>query len=107
MKAWQNDFTRTLQITSPIVQAPMLGVTTHEMVAQISNCGGLGSLPVGGLSPEQTLVLIRKTKALTDKPFAINLFAHDTPEPDPVQNSLTARFQALAQQQDNNELINL
>jgi len=57
----------------------MLGITTPEMVAAVSNAGGLGSLAVGGLSPETTLQLIRKTKSLTKKPFAVNLFVHDIP----------------------------
>lgn len=73
---WQNNLTALLNIKYPIVQAPMLGVTSPEMVAAISNSGGLGSLPVGGLSPEKTLELIQKTKALTSNPFAVNLFAH-------------------------------
>jgi len=74
---WQNSFTALTGIKHPIVQAPMLGVTSPEMVAAISNSGGLGSLPVGGLSPEKTLELIQKTKLLTSKPFAVNLFAHN------------------------------
>ncbi|UUC45066.1 NAD(P)H-dependent flavin oxidoreductase [Flavobacterium cerinum] len=72
--------TEKLQIRYPIVQAPMLGVTTPEMVAAIANEGGLGSLPVGGLSPEKTTELIRKTKQLTSYPFAVNLFAHTIPD---------------------------
>lgn len=69
----------TLQVAYPIIQAPMLGVSTPEMAAAVSNGGGLGSLPVGGLSPDATLQLIRKTKRLTPKPFAVNLFTHDIP----------------------------
>ncbi len=65
-----------LQLKYPIIQAPMLGITTPEMAAAISNEGGLGSLPVGGLSPETAYDLIQKTKQLTNKPFAVNLFAH-------------------------------
>ncbi|RVU00411.1 nitronate monooxygenase [Mucilaginibacter limnophilus] len=65
-----------LNINDAIVQAPMLGITTPAMVAAASNAGILGSLPVGGLSPERTLELIKETKALTDKAFAVNLFAH-------------------------------
>src|SRR4051794_28246209 len=76
---WKNEFMQKLGIDYPVIQAPMLGVTTPEMVAAISNKGGLGSLPVGGLSPQQTAVLIQKTKALTNKPFAVNLFAHNLP----------------------------
>jgi nitronate monooxygenase len=77
---WQNRLTQLLDIQYPIIQAPMLGVTSPEMVAAISNIGGLGSLPVGGLSPEKTLEQIKKTKLLTDRPFAVNLFAHDLPQ---------------------------
>ncbi len=58
----------------------MLGVTTPQMVAAVSNNGGLGSLPVGGLSPEATRELIRKTRSLTAGPYAVNLFAHETPD---------------------------
>jgi nitronate monooxygenase len=81
MNNWKSALTSLLQIQYPIVQAPMLGVTTPAMVAAIANEGGLGSLPVGGLSPSQTVELIRKTKALTQKPFAVNLFANVVKEP--------------------------
>ncbi len=73
---WSNKLTELLNISYPIVQAPMLSVSTPAMVAAISNKGGLGSLPVGGLSKEKTTALIRQTKALTTKLFAVNLFAH-------------------------------
>lgn len=84
---WENQLTKTARIHYPVIQAPMLGVTTPEMVAAVSNEGGLGSLPVGGLSPEKTKELIRKTKSLTQKPFAVNLFAHSLPETD-TENAL-------------------
>ena len=71
------DITQLFTIQYPIIQAPMLGVTSPAMVAAVSNNGGLGSLPVGGLSPEKTRQLIQETKSLTGKPFAVNLFAHD------------------------------
>ncbi|GAB3697516.1 nitronate monooxygenase family protein [Spirosoma flavus] len=76
-----NSLTQLLQIDYPIIQAPMLGVTTPAMVAAIANEGGLGSLPVGGLSPQKTAELIRQTKAKTNKPFAVNLFTHSTRDP--------------------------
>ncbi|AXI03032.1 NAD(P)H-dependent flavin oxidoreductase [Aquirhabdus parva] len=90
---WQNGLTQLLGITYPIIQAPMLGVTTPEMVAAVSNLGGLGSLPVGGLSPEKTLALIKKTKSLTQRPFAVNLFAHDVP----TDASAFAHAQSMAE----------
>ncbi|MEX6689737.1 nitronate monooxygenase [Danxiaibacter flavus] len=76
---WKNTVTDLLRIDYPIVQAPMLGVSTPEMVAAVSNAGGLGSLPVGGLSATVVADLIQKTRALTHKPFAVNLFAHSIP----------------------------
>ncbi len=76
---WKNTVTDLLRIDYPIVQAPMLGVSTPAMVAAVSNAGGLGSLPVGGLSASAVADLIQKTKALTKKPFAVNLFAHSIP----------------------------
>lgn len=75
-----HEFLRLSGVRYPIVQAPMLGVTTPEMVAAVAEAGGLGSLPVGGLSPEKTEELIRQTRKLTSKPFAVNLFAHRIPE---------------------------
>ena len=72
--------TQTLNIKYPVIQSPMLGVTTPQMAAAISNAGGLGSLPVGGLVPDRTLALIQQTKALTNKPFAVNLFTHPIPD---------------------------
>lgn len=82
---WNNALTQILKIKYPLVQAPMLGVSTPEMVAAVSNEGGLGSLPVGLQSPEKTRELIIKTKTLTDKPFSVNLFAHDIPTIEPTQ----------------------
>ncbi|MDJ1481225.1 nitronate monooxygenase [Cytophagaceae bacterium YF14B1] len=77
---WNNSLTQLLYIDYPIVQAPMLGVSTPEMAAAASNAGALGSLAIGGLSPETAQQLIRKVKALTNKPFAVNLFAHPIPD---------------------------
>jgi nitronate monooxygenase len=77
---WPDQISKTLNIQYPIIQAPMLGVGTPEMAAAVSNAGGLGSLPVGVLPAERVQELIRKTKGLTSKPFAVNLFVHDVPD---------------------------
>jgi nitronate monooxygenase len=80
-----------LSVTYPIIQAPMLGVTTPAMVAAVANTGGLGSLPIGGLSPAKASELIRATKSKTGKPFSVNLFAHDTTipaDPDAIEHML-------------------
>ena len=60
----------------PIIQAPMGGgPSTPELVAAVSNAGGLGSLGASYLAPDQIVEAIRRTRALTDKPFNVNLFA--------------------------------
>ncbi|KYR03174.1 hypothetical protein DLAC_00678 [Tieghemostelium lacteum] len=67
-----------LNIKYPIIQSPMLGVTSPQMVASSCECGILGSLPLGGMSKEQTRDVIKKTKTLTDKRFAVNLFTNSS-----------------------------
>ena len=84
---WDNTLTRLLQIKFPIIQAPMLSVTSPKMVAASSNFGVLGSLPLGGLAPEKCNELIQQTRQLTHQPFAVNLFAHSLPEIDTTEIS--------------------
>ena len=72
-----------LGIKYPIIQGSMAWVTNAEMVAAISNAGGLGTLgPNAGSNsitrdPNETgdrmRAQIKKVKSLTDKPFAINI----------------------------------
>ncbi|MDB5763878.1 MAG: 2-nitropropane dioxygenase [Herminiimonas sp.] len=68
----------------PIIQAPMAGgATTPELVAAVSNAGGLGSLAAPLLSPQTILEQAEKIRELTQRPFAINLFIQQTPQPTP------------------------
>ncbi len=70
-----NEATKRLHVQWPILQAPMAGgVTTPELVAAVSNAGGLGSLGAGYMSGEQIRSAVRAIRQLTDKPFAVNLF---------------------------------
>jgi nitronate monooxygenase len=71
-----------LQLTKPIVQAPMAGVATPALAAAVSNEGGLGSLGIGAMNVETARKAIRDTKALTDKPFNVNVFCHQPARPD-------------------------
>jgi len=74
---------RTLGIDTPIIQAPMAGgTTTPELVAAVSNAGGLGSIGAGYLSAEAIEETVAATRALTDKPFALNLFVPSEPAVD-------------------------
>ena len=47
--------------------------TSIELVAAVSNAGGFGVLGAAELSPEQILEAARDIKALTSKPFGIDL----------------------------------
>jgi nitronate monooxygenase len=60
----------------------MAGATTPELVAAVSNARGLGSLGASTLDPEGLRAEIRRIRELTDRPFAVNLFApHERLEP--------------------------
>jgi nitronate monooxygenase len=72
----RNDLLMKLGLDHPIIQAPIAGgPTTPELVAAVSGAGGLGSLGAAYLSPSQIAEAIRNIRALTDKPFNVNLFA--------------------------------
>lgn len=74
--AWsRNRLTELLGVEHPIVQAPMASVTTPELVAAVSNAGALGSLGAATLSPDALRETIAAIRSLTDRPFAVNLFA--------------------------------
>lgn len=77
---WQNNISQVLDIKYPIIQAPMFGVSTPEMVAAASNANCLGSLALGDMSGNDCSKLIRATKQLTDRSFAVNIFVHQIPE---------------------------
>jgi len=65
-----------LDIALPIIQAPMAGgFTTPELIAAVSNAGGLGSIGAALLTPESLCEIIQATRALTSKSFSVNLFA--------------------------------
>jgi nitronate monooxygenase len=79
-----NSLLALLGIQKPIIQAPMAGVSTPALAAAVSNAGGLGSLGVGAMNAEAARKVIRDTKALTDKPFNINVFCHSPATADPA-----------------------
>jgi nitronate monooxygenase len=73
--------TAMFDIRYPIVLAGMAGgLTTPQLVAEVSNAGGLGILGAARLSPEQTGQQVRAIKSMTDKPFGVN-FLIAPPEP--------------------------
>jgi len=62
-----------LGIELPIIQAPMGGVAGPALAAAVSNAGGLGSLPLWRAEIDALRRVVRETRALTQRPFAVNL----------------------------------
>jgi NAD(P)H-dependent flavin oxidoreductase YrpB (nitropropane dioxygenase family) len=76
--------TQILGIEHPVVQGGMQWVATAELAAAVSNAGGLGivsALTAG--SPENLVREIRRCKALTDRPFGVNLTILPSIKPPP------------------------
>ena len=80
-----------LEVQHPIMLAGMGGVSYAELVAAVSNAGGYGVLGMAGRTPEFIRDEMRKVKALTDKPFGVDLLAA-SPE------SLTASVEIIIQE---------
>ncbi|AXI10729.1 2-nitropropane dioxygenase [Oceanobacillus zhaokaii] len=71
-----NKLSEIMNVEIPIIQAGMAGgITTPELVAAVSNEGALGTIGAGYLSASSLKEAIRGVKSLTNKPFAVNLFA--------------------------------
>lgn len=62
-----------LNIKYPIIQGGMANIATGEFAAAVSNAGGLGLIASGGFDAERIREEIQKCRALTDKPFGVNL----------------------------------
>jgi nitronate monooxygenase len=75
----------TADLEVPIVQAPMAGgPSTVALAAAVSEAGGLGFLAAGYKTVEDVGAEIESLRALTDRPFGINLFAGPGQVGDPV-----------------------
>ena len=65
--------TELLNIDYPIFQGAMAQISTSSLVGAVSEAGGLGIIASGGMTAEQLTEEIRKTRAITNKPFAVNI----------------------------------
>ena len=66
-----------LGIEHPIIQAGMAGSSTSaELVAAVSNAGGLGILGCLGRTADEAVVDIRRIRMLTNRPFGVNFVLH-------------------------------
>jgi nitronate monooxygenase len=69
------------KIEHPIVLAPMAGAMDWELAAEVSEAGGLGSLPVAMLDERKMREQIANIRTRTRKPINLNFFCHMPPIP--------------------------
>lgn len=74
-----------LNIKHPIFLAPMAGVSTAKLAAEVADQGGLGALGLGASSISSALQHIQATQALTTAAFQVNFFCHQTQSADAIQ----------------------
>ena len=75
MPQWNNNrLTAKLGVDYPIVQGPLGGLSSQKLVAAVSNFGGLGSFGALNLTPDEIRDVIAELRALTSRPFAVNLW---------------------------------
>lgn len=66
--------TELLGITYPVLQGGMFYVSTPELVAAVSNAGGMGILSSAMYpEPEAFRAALKATRALTDRPIGVNM----------------------------------
>ena len=68
-----NRVTKLFGIEFPLIQAGMIWCSGWELASAVSNAGGLGIIGAGSMYPEVLKAQIKKCKAATNKPFAVNL----------------------------------
>ncbi|MBI4292102.1 MAG: nitronate monooxygenase [Betaproteobacteria bacterium] len=69
-----------LEIELPIALGGMGSVYSPDLVAAVSQAGGLGAMGCHNLSPEQIRAGTAAIRAGTDKPFALNFLVFDAKE---------------------------
>jgi len=73
MISFQNRVTQLFNIDYPIFQAGMIWASGWKLASAVSNAGALGIIGSGSMYPEVLREHIRKCKAATTRPFAVNV----------------------------------
>jgi nitronate monooxygenase len=86
-----NRVTRLLGIRYPIVQGGMMWVGRAELASAVSNAGGLGLLTaLTQPTPDALSAEIERCRAMTDRPFGVNLTILPSASPPPYEAYLDA-----------------
>ena len=76
-----------LGVELPLVQAPMAGISSPALAAQVANAGALGSLAFGASDPAGARALLAASRELTGRSLNLNVFCHRPPRRDPVREA--------------------
>lgn len=71
--SFDNRITRLLGVKYPIVQAPMGWIAQAQLASAVSNAGGMGIIETSSGELDAIRDEIAKMRALTDKPFGVNI----------------------------------
>jgi nitronate monooxygenase len=81
MSTFRTALSDMLGIEYPILQSGMGSIAGPELVAEVCRAGGLGILAGLNLAPDDLRQRIRRVRALTDRPFGVNLWLHSELRP--------------------------
>jgi enoyl-[acyl-carrier protein] reductase II len=68
-----NPVCQLLGIIYPVIQAGMVWCSGWRLASAVSEAGGLGLIGSGSMDPETLLLHINKARAVTQKPFGVNI----------------------------------
>jgi len=88
----ENKLTKLLNIGYPIIQGGMAGISESKLVSAVSNSNGLGTIGAGLMPASWLEQEIVKTRQLTEKPFAVNLFMQNPKVEEIVKTIIKNKF---------------
>ncbi|MBV1876764.1 MAG: nitronate monooxygenase [Pseudomonadales bacterium] len=94
MSALRTPLCEKLGIDYPIFQAGMGYVARYELAAAVSAAGGLGCIGSGYMTPDVLVEEIAKLRAITDRPFGVNILFG---RPSQQDNKHDAHIERMAQ----------
>ena len=93
---FENSLCELLGIRHPVLLAGMAGgPTTPELVAAVSEAGGLGAFGLAGMSLDAVTEAVSRACALTDRPIAVNVLVAPPTPPDPAGQDPTVALAPL------------
>jgi nitronate monooxygenase len=85
-----------LGIAHPVLSVGFGAGARAELAAAVSNAGGLGVLGASGMPPDALRAEARRTRAMTDRPFGVNIIIAEDAEADIEEDRAFVRAQIAA-----------